>query len=679
MALQVSGCEHTVREMRMPGLQPLEKRPTVIRRRTLLAGAAGCMVLAAGGLAAVIRTRRSTVSVPPRSVRWLGDNLFGAGDLGQGTPVLLASSGTMGGFGAWQSNASPPVTAAVEAGAGRGGGYGAVLQVPSTVARSWYSFEQTLASPSQGVILHFSAWVRTEQVTGGFGAYLAINYYSADGARITFSQSPGLTGNNDWTPMTVWSIVPAGTQRFMCNLILYGYGTAVFDGVTLRSHAPVPADYAPEVQLHVTRQRLSSGLYGFGVQTNPQAFLPPNVMTGQDVQLVRSRLEALRPAWVRIFTDTSWWVTDNGYDFTLPGAAAILDVVRLYEPIGTRANLVMWRTSASLSSDYGQLVAAMVALIKWLREQRMNNIRALTLYNGPDVGFPGTTAEYVDMYRRMADALHQSGLADIELVGGDVSQYGATFLDAVAPPLKGTIGMLSYHDYVQYEQPLILPVRLAEQMAGTAKEDGTPAVFQWESNVTGGQGAGTFSPGLDSKGVLLSARYATALKLVAFYLQELAAGLKGSSYWDLFDYFYGTESGSPLMQFGLWGAKREGYPLRPIYYAYQLLTGLIVPGTNLLQVEASPSRALIAYSADPGGGRRILYVLNPWAEPVRVQVQLAERPLWLQRWTLDRDTVAVAIRERRLQLPHTWRPCLRDTLEDVVPAEAMLVYQLRDL
>ncbi len=205
----------------------------------------------------------------------------------------------MGGLGSWQSNAQPPVIAAIEAGAGRGGGYGAVLQVPATVARSWYSWQQTLASPGQGVILHLSAWIRTEQVTGGFGAYLAVDYYAADGARITFSQSPGLTGTNDWTTTSVWSIVPAETQRLTCNLTLYGYGTAVFDGVALTAHSPIPAAYAPEVQLHLTPRWLNADLYGFGVQTNPQAFLPPNVMTGQDVQLLRSRLEALRPAWVR--------------------------------------------------------------------------------------------------------------------------------------------------------------------------------------------------------------------------------------------------------------------------------------------------------------------------------------------------------------------------------------------
>ena len=76
-------------------------------------------------------------------------------------------------------------------------------------------------------------------------------------------------------------------------------------------------------------------------------------------------------------------------------------------------------------------------------------------------------------------------------------------------------------------------------------------------------------------------------------------------------------SGS-LMQYGLWGSSG---PVRPVYFAYELLSRVLVPGSSLRAVSGGTG-AVIAYEAvDPNGARSLL-VLNPWASSVRVHLQV---------------------------------------------------------
>ncbi|MGW0231404.1 hypothetical protein ACWDWO_24115 [Actinopolymorpha singaporensis] len=85
---------------------------------------------------------------------------------------------------------------------------------------------------------------------------------------------------------------------------------------------------------------------------------------------MEERLSALRPSWVRVFTDTTWWVSGERHGFVGPMVQALLADLRLYGSLGTRANLVMWRPLDWSPDRYADLADHLVALLSWLRLER---------------------------------------------------------------------------------------------------------------------------------------------------------------------------------------------------------------------------------------------------------------------------------------------------------------------
>lgn len=133
--------------------------------------------------------------------------------------------------------------------------------------------------------------------------------------------------------------VPTDTATIAIRLLLNGHGEAAFDDVSLQSYPALeePA-HASQVRLRETGEVLNTDVEGVGVEINAYAFAP-GVLTPQDRRVVEERLAALRPAWVRVFTDTTWWVSGERYDLSGPMAQAMPQDLRLYDGLGVRANL----------------------------------------------------------------------------------------------------------------------------------------------------------------------------------------------------------------------------------------------------------------------------------------------------------------------------------------------------
>jgi len=605
----------------------------------------------------------------------LGPNVFGADALGVPQPMPIEDPAFEVGAPEWERVVEEPATVVIRSGVGRDGTGGAVVTVPSSAPVAWPNVGQRMAAPPTRTLLRLTAWVRTHEVTDGYGGYLAIDYHDATGARITWSQSGSVRGTQDWSRLELLGEVPAGTTTIAIRLLLNGHGQAVFDDVALEAYSPLdePA-HAAHVRMRETEKVLNESIEGVGVENNVYAFVP-GVLTREQRRVVDERLAALRPTWVRVFTDTSWWRTAEGYDFSGPMMQALLTDLHLYDRLGARANLVMWRPLDWDPSRYGEMADTMVALLRWLRSHGVGNIAALTLYNEPNGEFPGSPPEYVEMYQTMAAALRQAGLDDIELVAGDTSQGGDAFFDAVVPPLSGLAGWSAYHEYVDYRASLTIPTLHVRNRVGAASDAGVSQLFLWESNLTGGVGSGTYSPG-SHDGVLLPERYPVALKLAAYHLQALAGGVKGVSYWEAFDMRYGGPD-APLMSFGMWSAAEDGLRLRPTYYSVQLLSRFIRPGASISRLAGEPDRAVLAYDVRNRDGSRLVYVLNPWDKAVELELELTAAGRTALRYQLDEQSVTEAIgQERPVLRPQPRRLPDGRPITDVVPPESLVLYRL---
>ncbi|MGO4271862.1 hypothetical protein AB4Z22_18810, partial [Paenibacillus sp. TAF58] len=189
-----------------------------------------------------------------------------------------------------------------------------------------------------------------------------------------------------------------------------------------------------------------------------------------------------------------------------------------------------------------------------------------------------------------------------------------------------------------------------------------------------------FSPGTVN-GVLMTNRYPSMLKLSAYVMQTLAAGVKGAAYWEAFDMNFGdTNSETWMMRYGLWGAKSDPdpYRLRPAYYSYQLLSSQIQPGASIRKVTSnSANTTLLSYMIDKPDGSQALFLLNPWDQPVTITATLQgynnQRG---KRYLFNDSSVASAVQAQSLSLVGTSVQLSGTTYSDTVPAESMLFIQL---
>lgn len=108
------------------------------------------------------------------------------------------------------------------------------INVPNEVPVSWYSLTQSLTRFDTGTTYTMSAYIRTDGIKDGAGAYVSMNFFDADGNRISYADSPEkLTHATDWRRISSTATVPPNTKRIWAILTVNGHGTAWFDDVQL--------------------------------------------------------------------------------------------------------------------------------------------------------------------------------------------------------------------------------------------------------------------------------------------------------------------------------------------------------------------------------------------------------------------------------------------------------------
>ncbi|NSW56557.1 MAG: DUF1080 domain-containing protein [Armatimonadetes bacterium] len=164
---------------------------------------------------------------------YFGDNLYGSREVPE-AERLLGNPGFEDGLANWSASHETDglrveaVREPVRSGEGAVG-----IAVTDQAKVDFYSALQRVdgVKPRQDVLL--TAWVKTETLKDGVGAYIAMSYFGADGVRISWSQSSPIATTQDWTRLQVRGTIPAGTEYVTVNLLLNGRGRAWFDDVEL--------------------------------------------------------------------------------------------------------------------------------------------------------------------------------------------------------------------------------------------------------------------------------------------------------------------------------------------------------------------------------------------------------------------------------------------------------------
>ena len=121
------------------------------------------------------------------------------------------------------------------------------LRVPEAAPVEWYQANRSATPIKRGATYTLSAWLKTENVRVGAGAYISINYFDGNGKRLgCFDSSAKQTGSTGWTCLTTSGLVPDGTSEMRIILCLNGYGIAWFDDVQVEEGS-VPTAYQPSL------------------------------------------------------------------------------------------------------------------------------------------------------------------------------------------------------------------------------------------------------------------------------------------------------------------------------------------------------------------------------------------------------------------------------------------------
>ncbi len=124
------------------------------------------------------------------------------------------------------------------------------MTVAEDAPRDWYTASRAV-EPLNPLAHSYTlgAWVRTEGVRDGAGAYVSLNFFDAAGKRLAyFDSSARAIGTGDWRPITSTGTVPAGASKMVAILCVNGRGTAWFDdvqvevGQTATSFLPARSD-----------------------------------------------------------------------------------------------------------------------------------------------------------------------------------------------------------------------------------------------------------------------------------------------------------------------------------------------------------------------------------------------------------------------------------------------------
>ena len=149
----------------------------------------------------------------------------------------------------WQSWLPTNVTCAADTTVFRSPLAALKLCVADSAPLDWHSASRTVQPLKPHATYTLSAWIRTERVRDGVGAYVSLNFFDSHGKRLAFSDSSAKAqGTRDWQRITSTATVPDGASRMTAILCVHGHGTAWFDdvqletGIVATAYQPAPAD-----------------------------------------------------------------------------------------------------------------------------------------------------------------------------------------------------------------------------------------------------------------------------------------------------------------------------------------------------------------------------------------------------------------------------------------------------
>ncbi|MBI1320721.1 MAG: hypothetical protein GC168_17490 [Candidatus Hydrogenedens sp.] len=488
------------------------------------------------------------------------------------------------------------------------------LHVPDTMEPGFPALKHRMPV-AQGNRIRARASIWPEQVRDGYGAYISVSYYKADGTRISYDQSSPAQQEGAWNKATLSGIAPEGTETMEFFLLLNGHGTAWFTAPELHQEpAPVSPPLTGEATLTLAKEPLSSPFLGFGFEDDGWFYDAVNAGHGvdaADAALREERIAALAPDWVRMFFWYKDWnpsMDGETFDWDNDAMQSKYRALEVYQRLGARVLLcgVEWSIPEPFGAP-GKLARAWGALAEHLiRDKGFTCVQQWTLTNEPNLSYVrhgGTWETYVETHLQTKAEFERRGL-DIAIVGSDDTNGGLPWFEQCLEDDRyfDASDLLASHLYLREDARDIAPLFFAERLEPLA---GRKPFVVAEFGFHDGRAQG---PMINP--VMEEDAYATWT--MRFVTEGLNAGVSGFSIWCLHEVFYPFDA---RMGYGLWNFKNRDWSLRPVYHAWKSLLDHTKPGDPVFPARSSHPGRVEGVRVGEG-----VFWVNDTAQPVALRI-----------------------------------------------------------
>jgi hypothetical protein len=369
---------------------------------------------------------------------------------------------------------------------------------------------------------------------------------------------------------------------------------------------------------------------------NPYLYCKPNDITEAQAKNFEQKVLDLAPQHVRIFYLQRWF---NGTEDPISKgdprtADSFIRTCRLAQKAGATINVTNW---------YGpwvdvprQMNEFADTLHRLIIDEKITAIRYITVQNEPNLHEDKIKKDlYANLYRNLDAALRKKGLRDkLQIVSGDLVQDNQEqWFAMLGNDLSKISDGYSIHAYWDYwDTPKITRrLRLPREIVDALPPAQQRPLFITEFGVRGHRPEQKVEPGTHEDGTPIADKPLQANLLAQFMLQSLNRGYVGGCIWTVEDAWYDR-----LMPYGLIGAAKDGWPLKPGYQMVKLLTHTTRPGWRAVKIEGESDGKILAATRGPKGELSI-YALNCTESPTNASVSglPAGASFHVTRWNAD--------------------------------------------
>jgi len=505
------------------------------------------------------------------------------------------------------------------------------IEISTNAPLTFYQFYSDVTNISEGEFYEMSAWVKTERLHGGVGAFMGVGAIDTNAPydRLFSADSERVNGNSEWTKITSAIITPKNIKKLKMVLLVNGRGKAYFNDVRLTKIKKFPALKADEIiSVNVTDKITTKQFIGFGYEDDAFFFNDENqktngaqYLTQADLKLRDDRIKELAPS---VIATLFWWDAIspshdiNKITYDTRKMRDFIKMLEVHQKAGRKVFMgdVHWGWSKN-NFPYNEKNVEKGAreyakLIKYLiKEKGLTCLKFICISGEVDMvfeGLGGSFATYTNACVILRKELDKAGLENVKIVGD--KSGGFVWLEKITPILDDQFDIFTIHEYPEPTQVSVVDYRM-KRTTDIVKKYSKPIgkdkdgfvykpVFLYEigaNKASDGGAASSLSPTFDYG--LLCANTA---------ILGLNNGIVGGSVWCLHSMYY---PGYNKMKYGIWEFKDKDWKIRPVFYGYGLFSKFARAGMLPLKVKIDPlSYDLTAGALKSKSGKYVFYAVN---------------------------------------------------------------------